>query len=469
MKNTTLIPLLVISLLTSIGTAQHSKVVRGAGVFRIDLDNAKFFGDDSTTYVEIYYGIRERILTYGSDGGGLAGSADLKFVVWKDTIPILSKEWSVPHIIHDTAILSAGKTMVGLETFAVSPGSYRLQFIAHDSLDASRRDSFWMPLIVQAFPTGHESISDIELCSKVTSSSDKSGMFYKNTLNVVPNASLLYGVGLPTLSYYVEAYNLTSSGRTGDVQIRTTIADGMGNEALRQSKNKRRTYNSIVDFETIDISSLDGGTFTLELALTDSSEQIYARALKKFFVYKPGSNRLSAADSLSGAGQAASTEYALMSENEIDKEFAYSRYIASESERREYQSLKLLDAKRKFMFEFWRRRNPDPTSRRNSYKIEYLRRIEYANEHFKKGQKEGWRTDFGRVFIIYGPQDEVEQFPSSAESNPYEIWHYNALQGGVIFVFVDRNDVGHYLLVHSTHRDELHDENWYKEYARKAE
>jgi hypothetical protein len=59
----------------------------------------------------------------------------------------------------------------------------------------------------------------------------------------------------------------------------------------------------------------------------------------------------------------------------------------------------------------------------------------------------------------------VEHFQSTTESNPYEIWHYNSLQGGVIFVFVDREGMGNATLVHSTYRDELRDDDWYNHYA----
>ena len=70
------------------------------------------------------------------------------------------------------------------------------------------------------------------------------------------------------------------------------------------------------------------------------------------------------------------------------------------------------------------------------------------------------RPTRGRVVIMYGTPDDIERHPSETETRPYEIWSYNNIQGGVIFVFVQRNTAGDYELVHSTHRNELHDENW---------
>jgi hypothetical protein len=74
--------------------------------------------------------------------------------------------------------------------------------------------------------------------------------------------------------------------------------------------------------------------------------------------------------------------------------------------------------------------------------------------------KKGYRTDRGRVYIVYGAPDDVERHPNESESRSYEIWTYNNVQGGVIFVFLQRDVSGDYELVHSTHRSELHDENW---------
>ena len=74
--------------------------------------------------------------------------------------------------------------------------------------------------------------------------------------------------------------------------------------------------------------------------------------------------------------------------------------------------------------------------------------------------KEGWQTDRGRVYLLYAEPDEVERFPNQGDSKPYEIWQYNQIESGVIFVFIDRTGLGDYTLVHSTKRGELQDESW---------
>ena len=217
----------------------------------------------------------------------------------------------------------------------------------------------------------------------------------------------------------------------------------------------------------MNLSALIGGTYFFQVSLKDTSKSVLASTTKKFFVYKPGApgEKLAAASD----SDVASSEYAVMSEPDLDQEFDHSRYISIETERRQYELLTDLNAKRRFHFEFWRRHNPDPLAPPSAFKGEYQKRVEYANQHLSTGFRGGWKTDRGRVYIVYGAYDEIERFPSSSESNPYEIWHYNNLQGGVIFVFVDRNGLGDYLLVHSSHRDELRDEYWFQHYAQKTQ
>ncbi|MBU2472171.1 MAG: GWxTD domain-containing protein, partial [Bacteroidetes bacterium] len=175
-------------------------------------------------------------------------------------------------------------------------------------------------------------------------------------------------------------------------------------------------------------------------------------------VYKPG--QVDSLVTLTTGGMV-SSEYALMNEEELDYEFDIIRYIVGDDEKNQYKKLTDLDAKRKFMYEFWKRRDYDPMTSVNEFKVEYMRRVDYANSNLKGSFMKGWKSDRGRVYIIYGSPDDIERYPSSYDALPYEIWNYHSLQGGVIFIFVDQASQGDYRLVHSNHRNELQDEAWY--------
>ncbi len=457
--------ILLIILMIAATLSGKCGTVKGKGVFQIDVDVATFSGNETQNYIEIYYGVRESILSYKVDSSRFVGAANLKIEVRNDTAVVAKKEWTVPHIIEDTSRLGKGQTMMGLETFGLPVGRYTLSAAAYDVYNPERRDTLVLPLVVKPYSSGKETLSDIELCTSIESSSNKQSMFYKNTLEVIPNASRLYGVGVPILYYYLEAYNLRSTDNKHPLVIRSAVVDALGKEVITHDKSKPRTLNSSVEVGTVNVTSLRGGTYFLRLSLLDSGNITLTSSFKKFFVYKP--QAIAEAPGTLLAGDFTSSEYAVMSDSELNEEFSHVRYISNDIERNQYDQLSGTDAKRKFLYEFWRRRAPDPLVTENSVKEDYKKRVTEANRDFTRAGREGWKTEQGRIHILYGSPDETERFPSSSQSNPYEIWHYNNIQGGVIFVFVDRTDLGDYVLVHSTHRDEIHDENWFEEYTQK--
>jgi GWxTD domain-containing protein len=461
------IGMLVIFLCVIVSCVDAQTIMKPTGQFHIEVDVARFYGDSSQLYVEVYYDIHENNLTYKPDGDRYLGAANLQMVVRKDTHVVTKKEWTVPHLLQDTARLASGQRMVGLESIGLPEGDYSLTMSGYDLNDQTRKDSMTFPLQVRRYPTDHEALSDVEFCTSIQSSSNKQSLFYKNTLEVIPNAARLYGAGLPILYYYAEAYNLASNSNGKNVIIRTAVLDAGGNEVLAKDKSKSRMHNSSVEMGTMNISTLKSGTYVFRISLKDSANTVFASSAKKFFLYKPGSAVPDSSQSLASMDFSTS-EFASMDDTTLNHEFAFAQYLSTQTEQQQFGQLTLVKAKQRFMYEFWLRRNSEGLTTGNEFRDEYFKRIQYANANYTVAFHQGWKTDRGRVYILYGACDEVERSSSSAESVPYEIWHYNSLQGGVIFAFVDRTGMGEFTLVHSTHRNELHDENWYQEYARKA-
>ncbi|HTK81609.1 MAG TPA: GWxTD domain-containing protein [Bacteroidota bacterium] len=461
MKRLSLAALLLLLLLNS-GEGQTS--FKGLGEFRVSFDIARFYGDENKVFVEMYYGFHENILTYVPSAGEYTGSANMKYVIRNDSGIVDTKQWTVPHTIADSTQLTRSRILTGLESAALLPGSYHLTLTTYDANNAARRDSMTVPFTVDAFPP-KPSFSDIELCTSIQASGDKQSIFYKNTLEVVPNPGRLFGTGLPIMYYYVEVYNLSKDSSDPTMTVHAAVLDATGKELLTHDKLKPRLHDASVEIGTMNLSALRSGSYTFRVSLVDSSNVAGVSASKRFFVYKLGS----APDTAINAINSTSSEYALRSEADLDKEFDYARYISTEQEKKQYGMITDVAAKRRFLFDFWERHNTSATAGENSFKKEYFKRIDAANRDYFNGTKEGWKSDHGRVLIMYGQPDEIDRHPSTSESSPYEIWNYNSLQGGVIFVFVDRKGLNDFQLVHSTHRDELQDENWYNDYAVKAE
>jgi len=114
------------------------------------------------------------------------------------------------------------------------------------------------------------------------------------------------------------------------------------------------------------------------------------------------------------------------------------RYIITKEERKIF--LELPDSEKKeFEEEFWRRRDPDPTTEENEFKEAYFRRIEEANRLFHGGRP-GWLQDRGRIYILFGPPTERHTYPS--DPVPREVWYY----GNFPVVFIDHMGLGDFKL-----------------------
>jgi GWxTD domain-containing protein len=140
----------------------------------------------------------------------------------------------------------------------------------------------------------------------------------------------------------------------------------------------------------------------------------------------------------------------------LEKDVAY---IITDEERKAFKKLATDDERERFIEDFWRRRDPDPDTDENEFREEYYERIAYANEHFASGIP-GWKTDRGRIWIMYGKPDETETHPSggsyqrepqegggSTTTYPFERWFYRYLPGvgsGVEIEFVDPTGSGEY-------------------------
>lgn len=454
-------PMLIafLSLLTGINI--FAQIIPPRYSLQLNVDFARFFGDESTVFLESYYSFRTDELSYIIENGKFNGGINISVEIKQGESVVDKDEWTVPSVGTDSTIATIGKTLVGLRKYFLKPGAYDLKIIAVDINDKQRVDSLRFPINISLFPTDREAISDPEICSSIKQiPKDDKNIFYKNTLEVIPNASLIFGPGLPILYYYIEGYNLLQNNASEEYILRTSVLDAAGKEIITHEKNKKRVNNSSVEVGTINTTSLKGGTYTLKISINDTVRRTAAVATKRFFIYKPG--QIDSLQTLSSGGMV-SSEYALMTDNDIKDEYESLSYIITDGEKKQFEKLSELDAKRKFLYDFWKRRDTEPSTAINEFKEEFMRRVTYVKQTYTSAFRKGWKTDRGRVYIVYGPPDDIERYPSSYDSEPYEIWNYNSLQNGVVFVFIDRTGQGDYRLAHSNHRNELQDENWYNQ------
>lgn len=134
-------------------------------------------------------------------------------------------------------------------------------------------------------------------------------------------------------------------------------------------------------------------------------------------------------------------------------------YIITDEERAAFKKLQTDEEREQFIEQFWLRRDPTPDSNENEFKEEHYRRIAYANERYASGIP-GWKTDRGRIYITFGPADEIESHPSggtyqrppeegggTTSTFPFEQWRYRYIEdigNDIIIEFVDPTMSGEY-------------------------
>ena len=125
-----------------------------------------------------------------------------------------------------------------------------------------------------------------------------------------------------------------------------------------------------------------------------------------------------------------------------------------------YKKLGSSDQKMKFLRQFWKKLDPTPGTPLNERLRDHIVRMRHTEENFMgRPGKRGSDTDKGRVYILYGPPDDLEYDPAAAGGKSVETWTYNR-SGRFVFVFYDRHGHGILELVHSTMSGEIFDPTW---------
>ncbi len=446
---------LLIALLTlGIGSFASAQRVAPFTSFVLNLDYAQFRNDDQSSYLEIYYGFYARLLTYEKVGEVYQGFVTLTTRLKNNsTGEYLVNDISPLQVrIKDTSDASYNSARVAQVGYALPFGEYSLQVMAVDSLNPQRRDSIVLPITLKTF-AGQVRTSDVQLCSNIKNSDNKSDPFFKNSLEVTPNPTLVFGVAShPMMFNYSEFYNLNPEQT---YTIRSQIVANDGRVMKEATKQRKFGVKHAVEAGMTNVAAIPSGRYRFRLTLADDAGTTLAVTEKTFFIYNPHIQI-----SQPAAASVKASELAGLTADELADEFRKAQYVALEQEIQTFSQITSEEGRREFLAKFWAEVEGGRMGRAGMPRLAYLQRVATANQRYTALSREGWRTDRGRVLILYGEPDEIERVPSSDQSKPYEIWHYYGIENGVDFVFIDRSGFGDYILVHSTKRGELRDDAW---------
>ncbi|MDQ3022532.1 MAG: GWxTD domain-containing protein [Bacteroidota bacterium] len=424
-----------------------------------NFDYAVFQDEEGIPILEVYYSVNQKSLKYLKVGSNFEAAAKINISVVDNSNKneIISNSYKTPSVVGDTSDEKVNRKLVGQINYSLPAGSYRLKITGTDFNDSSKKDSLEKEVIITKNETGKIRISDIELSTLINKAQNDKSIFYKNTLDVIPNPSALFGMNLKELYYYFEIYGLNKNNISETFNINYDVTNLNSEPIISHKKRAKRKGESKADYGKIKIDSLPRGSYLLKVSITDSLEDVKSFAEKKFFIFNNVSSNSSSIDQ----NDFLTSEYAIMSEKDVNDEYEKMIYVMSDDEYEKFELLKSLNDKRKYLFSFWKSKDSNPNSPILETKIKYFKRVDEANKMYKESFGEGWKTDRGRILIIYGKPDDIESHPLQTDKKSYEVWKYNSVQGGGECVFVELQPMtGVYWIVTSTFRDELRNENW---------
>ncbi len=436
--------------------------------FNFHADWTRYRAADSLIYLEYTASLGRAVLTYKTEDDKTFAEFLVEAKISNQDSVVKERKWRSRDVVPDQSEATMNMIIPIINSFIVGPGDYTLEIKITDLFgDEDRIQRVRFPVTLHGY-SGDLTLSDIQLASSITSDASENP-FVKNGYKVMPNPSNLYGIGLPILYCYMEIYNLTpgTSDRGKQYTVEYSITDDSGNEIKSFPDQQRvKPGTSSVAVNNLNVVTLVSGTYNLHVTVTDLETDESATTDRKFFVYRQedfaqGSASFQKVKVESGQGSPGldASRYDSMTEDELDLEFDMANYIADREEARTWKKLNM-EGKREFIKEFWAKRDETPGTPANEFKQEYLGRAQLANNMYRGTFTEGYKSDRGRILLVYGKPDEIERYPSSSDTREYHIWHYYSIQGGVYFVFADKRSMSDLELVHSTARGELYDPDW---------
>ena len=422
----------------------------------LNVDFASFKGNDNKSFTEFYLSFYQFDLEYEQNDSIYTAkfSHRLKITQGDSVIYNLTRNYR--------SSISENESQLNnqfVDVFAVEllPGTYTVVADITDKT-ANKNGEYILNASISDF-NNNFSISNIQFANSIDPKGDSSNFSLKNNIKILPNASKTFTIINPMLYFYFEAYNLTVNKNGQSNYSYNYYISNLDGRRIRDYAAKEKTGSaSIAEVSGINVIALEGKPYFLNINVADNLANKSITTRKIFTVKKPIRKKSEQDITAKIEGY---EEYIGLNKEQLIREFEISKYIASNEEVDIFEKMVDAQGMRRFLSNFWKSRDENKSSAVNEYRLNYIENYKIANANYSTNFKEGWRTDRGRVVLIYGRPDEIERNANTLDSQPFEIWHFYSLEGGTQFIFADVNGNGNYELLHSTFRNEIKDPDWH--------
>ncbi len=371
-----------------------------------------------TSRLDVYIELPYELLSFTKDGDLFRANLEVTMDI-TDSLgnPVNEQFWTekIESKNYDESISGhIGKVIQ--RSFYVIPGVYKTSVQVKDA-ETGKTKHINRTVIVRKFEAGELRMSDLLLINRLEKGPGRTV--------VIPNISGNIGAKKDSFYIFFEAYR---NGVTDSAKFLLTIHTVKGEIVERDSILRSLGNGGNACFMKVDCGKLSAGGYIAEV-------QGWSIDASSRSVVRPGTAIAAHAFMIRWKGLP-------LTVTDLDLAIDELQYIADKDV---IQSMKAdtAEKKRQMFLDFWKKRNPTPTTGTNELMEEYYQRVDYANKTFGHFT-DGWKTDRGMVYIIFGVPSNVERHPFDMDSKPYEVWTYYELNRQ--FVFVDATGFGDYRL-----------------------
>ncbi len=430
---------------------------------RAYLSYATFNAPEADPYIETYLAVDGNSVYFKeiSPGNFKASLEIIMLFKQHDSIVDYAKYALNSPAIQDTSTIDFG--FIDQQRFSLPAGSYQYELIISDMNNEDEPPFQTVEEIQLGFPDDAVSFSGIQLIESYEKT-DKVGMLTKNGYNLVPLVYAYYPESMNVMSFYSEIYHANKVlGNDAKFLLNYFIESFESRKTIEGFLFRKRMDARPVNvvFNAIDISELPSGNYRLVMEVRDRENQQVAQNSVFFRRSNPGKefkmndlasvnisntfvSKMAEADSLK--------EYLLCLEplsSEVERDYVFNLVEQGD-----------VDLMKKYFYNFWVSRNyaaPEDAWQQYYYEVQKV------NAAFKTPNKKGYATDRGRVYLKYGPPNQIMESYNEPGAYPYEIWQYYTLenQRNKRFVFYTRDMVTNdFVLIHSDAFGELSNYRW---------
>ncbi|RKZ32180.1 hypothetical protein DRQ33_06350 [bacterium] len=346
-----------------------------------------------------------------------------------------SLTYSSPMSIPENQPITQQFMLLNVHTFHLPIGEYKISILAEDEL-SDKQDNAELDVRLHNYWSEKPTFSDIML-SYSASPTDENTPLNKLGYRMFPNPSGVYSINSLIVYHYSEFYFPDTSVRRVGIGQSVYHNDTL----FRRFQTEWFTVKGASWYISgFSVAGFPDGDYNLKLELLDTMEQVIATVSRDFTVVKT-----------------LSEETLAISEKNVSDMRNILLYLLTPKELATFDNLKK-EGKVNFWERFWDDRDPTPDTDRNELLEQYLARWDYVNRTFSSGNIPGWKNDRGRIYLVYGPPDDVEHHSFNISSNAWEQWSY--YNENMFFIFADPLGLGNMKLMHSNVEGEINDPYW---------